>query len=55
MKKRLIINADDFGKRVDITQAIIFAHKYGVLSSTTVMTRAEAFELASKFIKKLRI
>ncbi|MDR2067130.1 MAG: ChbG/HpnK family deacetylase [Endomicrobium sp.] len=52
MKKKLIVNADDFGKRVDITQAIIFAHKYGVLSSTTVMTRAEAFELASKCIKE---
>ncbi|MDR0617173.1 MAG: ChbG/HpnK family deacetylase [Endomicrobium sp.] len=52
MKKKLIVNADDFGKSVDITRAIIFAHRYGVLSSTTVMTRGIAFEFASKLIKE---
>ncbi|MDR1522942.1 MAG: ChbG/HpnK family deacetylase [Endomicrobium sp.] len=52
MNKRLIINADDFGKTEDITKAIIVAHKYGVLSSTTIMVKGAAFELASKLIKE---
>jgi predicted glycoside hydrolase/deacetylase ChbG (UPF0249 family) len=52
MNKRLILNADDFGKTEDISKAIIFAHKYGILSSTTVMVKGMAFELASKLIKE---
>jgi predicted glycoside hydrolase/deacetylase ChbG (UPF0249 family) len=32
MRKKLIVNGDDFGYNKDSTDAIIFAHNYGVLS-----------------------
>jgi predicted glycoside hydrolase/deacetylase ChbG (UPF0249 family) len=52
MNKMLIVNGDDFGCNKDSTDAIIFAHKYGVLSSTTVMTERGAFDYAAKIIKE---
>jgi predicted glycoside hydrolase/deacetylase ChbG (UPF0249 family) len=52
MRKRLIVNADDFGRNVENTNAIIIAHKYGILSSTTVMVRRYSFDLACKLIKE---
>jgi predicted glycoside hydrolase/deacetylase ChbG (UPF0249 family) len=52
MTKKIIVNADDFGRNKENTEAIIFAHKYGVLSSTTVLTEREAFGYASELIKE---
>jgi len=52
MSKKLIVNGDDFGSDKDRTDAIIFAHKYGLLSSTTVMTERHAFDYAAKIIKE---
>ncbi|MCA6071695.1 MAG: ChbG/HpnK family deacetylase [Endomicrobium sp.] len=52
MIKKLIVNADDFGRNKDNTEAIVFAHRYGVLSSTTVMTEKESFNYAAKLIKE---
>ena len=52
MRKRLIVNADDFGRNVENTNAIIVAHKYGILSSTTVMVKRQAFDFAWKLIKE---
>jgi hypothetical protein len=35
--KKLIINADDYGRSPEISQGIRMAHKYGVVTSTTCM------------------
>ena len=35
--KRLIINADDYGRSPEISQGIRFAHLYGIVTSTTCM------------------
>lgn len=42
--KRIIVNADDFGYRKEINKGIIFAHKNGIVKSTTVLTDRDAFE-----------
>ena len=38
MAKNLIINADDFGFSVGVTDGIVQAHQAGILTSTTLMT-----------------
>jgi chitin disaccharide deacetylase len=43
---RLIINADDFGLTRGVNQAIVDAHKNGVVTSATVMANAAALENA---------
>lgn len=45
-EKFLIINADDFGLHPKINQAIINAHKKGIVTSTTLIASAPAFEEA---------
>ncbi|SDJ97917.1 chitin disaccharide deacetylase [Sediminibacillus albus] len=40
-KRKLIINADDFGLSPGVTAGILYAHKYGVLTSTTAMVNTE--------------
>lgn len=52
IKKRIIVNADDFGRNVENTNAILIAHKFGILSSTTVMVNRGAFDFACKLIKE---
>lgn len=42
--KRLILNADDFGLTRGINQAIIRAHREGILTSATLMATAPEFE-----------
>jgi predicted glycoside hydrolase/deacetylase ChbG (UPF0249 family) len=42
--KRLIINADDFGFTRDVNAGIVYAHRHGVLTSTTLMANGEAFD-----------
>ncbi len=41
--KQLILNADDFGMTPGINEAIIRAHRDGILTSTTLMANAPAF------------
>ncbi|MCL2507396.1 MAG: ChbG/HpnK family deacetylase [Endomicrobia bacterium] len=41
--KKLIVNADDFGYAQDINEGIIYAHKNGIVKSTTVLTDRNAF------------
>ena len=50
--KRIIVNADDFGYRKDINKGIIFAHKNGIVKSTTVLTDREAFDDAVYLAKE---
>ena len=50
--KRLIINADDFGFTRDVNAGIIHAHRYGVLTSTTLMANGDAFEDAVRLARE---
>ena len=42
--KQLIINADDFGLHPSVNQAIIQGHTFGLITSTSLMPGATAFE-----------
>ena len=50
--KAVIINGDDFGMRWEVNEAIVRAHKQGVLTSTTIMANmplaAEAIKLSKE-------
>lgn len=37
MKKRLIVNADDFGESPAVSEGILFGHENGIITSTTVL------------------
>lgn len=45
-EKRLIVNADDFGMSRGITDGVILAHRYGFLTSTSLMANMPAAEYA---------
>lgn len=49
--RRLIINADDFGLTTGINQAVIRAHRDGVLTSTTLMAGGLAWQEAVELSK----
>jgi chitin disaccharide deacetylase len=38
LAKRLIVNADDLGYSIGVTDGILHAHKHGILTSATLMT-----------------
>jgi chitin disaccharide deacetylase len=42
--RRLIINADDFGLTPGVNRAILEAHRFGVVTSATMMANAAAFD-----------
>ena len=44
--KRLIVNADDFGLTRLVSQGILDAHHYGIVTSTSLMANGGAFEEA---------
>jgi hopanoid biosynthesis associated protein HpnK len=52
VRRRLIINADDFGRSRSINEAVIHAHREGILTSASLMVNeapcAEAVELAKQ-------
>jgi chitin disaccharide deacetylase len=50
--RRLIINADDFGRSPAINQAVICAHHEGVLTSASLMVNEPAFEDAVAIARK---
>lgn len=45
-EKRVIVNADDFGMSASTTDAILVAHRYGFLTSTSLMANMPAAEYA---------
>jgi chitin disaccharide deacetylase len=49
--KKLILNADDFGLTCGVNEAIIRAHREGVLTSATLMANGPAFEHAVELAK----
>lgn len=44
--RRLIVNADDFGRSHSINQAVIRAHREGILTTASLMVNEEGFEEA---------
>jgi predicted glycoside hydrolase/deacetylase ChbG (UPF0249 family) len=44
--RRLIVNADDFGRSTSINQAVIRAHREGILTTTSLMVNEPACEEA---------
>lgn len=49
---RLIVNADDFGLSRGITDAIIIAHRHGVVTSTSVMANQKASDYALSLLDR---
>jgi predicted glycoside hydrolase/deacetylase ChbG (UPF0249 family) len=47
-EKRVIVNADDFGMSASVTDAILVAHRYGFLTSASLMANMPAAEYAAK-------
>lgn len=45
-RRRLIVNADDFGISSSVNHAVIQAHRDGILTSASLMVNGEAFEEA---------
>jgi len=45
-RRRLIVNADDFGRSAEINTAVIRAHSEGVLTTASLMVNEEGFEEA---------
>jgi len=46
-RRQLIVNADDFGLTEDINDGILEAHSRGIVTATTLMASAPAFEHAA--------
>src|SRR5947208_6113704 len=44
--RRIIVNADDFGRSHSINQAVIRAHREGILTTASLMVNEEGFEEA---------
>src|SRR5476651_161124 len=50
--RRLIVNADDFGRSPSINQAVIRAHREGILTSASLMVKENGFDEAVKLAKE---
>jgi chitin disaccharide deacetylase len=50
-RRRLIVNADDFGRSDSINQAVIRAHQEGILTSASLMVNEPGFDEAVKLAK----
>ena len=45
-RRRLVVNADDFGRSPSINEAVIRAHREGILTTASLMVNEPAFEEA---------
>ncbi|HYG24838.1 MAG TPA: hopanoid biosynthesis-associated protein HpnK [Verrucomicrobiae bacterium] len=52
MTRRLIVNADDFGRSRSINEAVIRAHREGILTSASLMMNEEACEEAVELARQ---
>lgn len=52
MARRLIVNADDFGRAEAIDRGILRAHREGIVTSTTLMTNAPASTHAGQLARQ---
>jgi predicted glycoside hydrolase/deacetylase ChbG (UPF0249 family) len=50
--RRLIVNADDFGRAEGIDRGIVRAHRDGIVTSTTLMTNAPATAHAAQLARE---
>ncbi len=50
--RRLIVNADDFGRSPAINQAVVRAHQEGILTTTSLMVNEAGFDEAVKLAKE---
>ena len=50
-RKRLVVNADDFGFTPDVNRGILAAHRDGILTATTLMANGEAFDDAVRLAR----
>ncbi len=50
--RRLIVNADDFGRSRSINQAVIRAHREGILTTASLMVNGDAFDEAVELAKQ---
>lgn len=51
-RKRLIVNADDFGFTPDVNRGIVAAHRDGILTATTLMANGGAFDDAVQLARE---
>jgi len=52
VRKRLVVNADDFGFTPDVNRGIIDAHRRGILTATTLMANGSAFDDAVRLARE---
>ncbi len=52
LRRRLIVNADDFGKSEAANEAIVRAHREGVLTTTSLMTGGDACDSAVRLARE---
>jgi predicted glycoside hydrolase/deacetylase ChbG (UPF0249 family) len=50
-RKRLIVNADDFGFTPDVNRGIVAAHRDGILTASTLMANGDAFDDAVRLAR----
>jgi hopanoid biosynthesis associated protein HpnK len=50
--RRLIVNADDFGRSHSVNQAVIRAHREGILTTASLMVNEPGFDEAVKLAKE---
>lgn len=50
-RRRLIVNADDFGLSHSVNEAVIRAHREGILTTTSLMVNEPGFEEAVKLAR----
>jgi predicted glycoside hydrolase/deacetylase ChbG (UPF0249 family) len=51
-RKKLIVNADDFGLTEKVNQAIINGHLKGIITSTSLLANGRAFDSAVDLAKR---
>lgn len=53
LRKRLVVNADDFGFTPDVNEGIVEAHRRGILTATTLMANGDAFDDAVRLAREV--
>jgi len=51
-RKRLVVNADDFGFTPDVNRGILAAHRDGILTASTLMANGAAFDDAVRLARE---
>ena len=51
-RKKLVVNADDFGFTEDVNLGIVEAHRSGILTATTLMANGAAFDDALRLARE---